>query len=73
MNTNRYILLLLLVLSLATTSVSHARLPNFPPDYIMVRLTSTNLPIVWITVDGRTIDRNERITATMKIIHNGDG
>ena len=73
MNTNRYILLLLLVLSLATTSVSHARLPNFPPDYIMVRLTSTNLPIVWITVEGRTIDRNERITATMKIIHNGDG
>ena len=65
------IVLLLMVLLAAGTAYS--RLPNFPPDYIYVRLTSTNLPIVWMTVDGATIDRNERITAKMKIIHNGDG
>ena len=46
---------------------------NYPPDNVNVQLTSTNLPIVWIDVDGQIIDRDERITARMKIIHNGDG
>lgn len=46
---------------------------NYPPDNEDVQLTSTNLPIVWIDVDGNYIDRYERITARMKVIHNGDG
>ena len=46
---------------------------NFPPDDRRVELTSTNLPIVWIEVDGVTIDRYERIPAHMKIIYNGEG
>ena len=46
---------------------------NFPPDNRGVELTSTNLPIVWIEVKGRTIDRFERINAHMKIIDNGKG
>jgi hypothetical protein len=46
---------------------------NYPPDNQDVKITSTNLPIVWIDVDGQFIDRYERITARMKIIHNGDG
>ena len=46
---------------------------NYPPDNEDVELTSTNLPIVWIDVDGQYIDRYERITARMKIIHNGNG
>ena len=46
---------------------------NYPPDNEYVELTSTNLPIVWLDVDGEYIDREERITAHMKIIHNGDG
>ena len=46
---------------------------NYPPDNQNVRLTSTNLPIVWLNVDGKAIDRDERITARMKVIHNGDG
>ena len=37
-----------------------------------VKLSSTNLPIVWITVDS-TVQRAERVTARMKIIHNGAG
>ena len=46
---------------------------NYPPDNEYVMLKSTNLPIVWLDVDGQVIDRYERITARMKIIHNGDG
>ena len=46
---------------------------NYPPDNESVKLTSTNLPIVWIDVNGAFIDRDVRITARMKIIHNGDG
>lgn len=46
---------------------------NYPPDNENVTLTQTNLPIVFITVDGEIIDRYERITARMKIIDNGDG
>ena len=37
-----------------------------------VTFTSTNLPLVWITVDG-TVQRDEKITARMKIIDNGPG
>ena len=46
---------------------------NFPPDNTDVELTSTNLPIVWIEVRDRTIDRYQRIDAYMKIIDNGKG
>ena len=46
---------------------------NYPPDNEDVQLNSTNLPIVWIDVDGEYIDRDEAITARMKIIHNGNG
>ena len=46
---------------------------NYPPDNDQVQLTSTNLPIVFIEVDGALIDRYERITARMKIINNGPG
>lgn len=46
---------------------------NHPPDDTSVVIDSTNLPIVWIEVDGAMIMRHERITARMKIIHNGKG
>ena len=36
-------------------------------------IDSTNLPIVWIDVDGQMIMRYHRIDARMKIIHNGKG
>lgn len=39
---------------------------NFPPDNANVALDSTNLPIVWVEVDGVTVDRFERIPAHMK-------
>ena len=68
-------LLLLAVAALALAAPSHANSwwDNYRPDNSNVRLTSTNLPIVWIDVDGQYIDRDERITARMKIIHNGNG
>ena len=58
---------------LSLTGTAHAGSGNYPPDNKNVHLTSTNLPIVWINVDGRIIDRYERITAHMKILHNGEG
>ncbi len=60
------------MLTLATTARAWGWW-NYPPDNEEVTLTSTNLPIVWLDVDGQYIDRYERITAQMKIIHNGEG
>ena len=67
-------LLLLAVLALAVAGNASAWSGwNYPPDNENVQLNSTNLPIVWLDVDGEYIDRYERITAHMKVIHNGDG
>ena len=63
----------MIVLAFADVSWANSWWDNNPPDNKNVRLTSTNLPIVWIDVDGKIIDRDDRITARMKIIHNGDG
>ncbi len=68
---NRLLLLVLAVLTFTGTARGWSWW-NYPPDNEYVTLTSTNLPIVWIEVDGEYIDRYERITARMKIIHNGD-
>ena len=68
----RFLLLAVAVLTLSGTARAWSWW-NYPPDYEYVELDSTNLPIVWIDVDGNIIDRDERITARMKIIHNGDG
>ena len=65
-------MLVLLLVAVVDAAMAQSEL-NFPPDNQDVILTSTNLPIVWIDVDGAVIDRDERITARMKIIHNGDG
>ena len=60
-------------MAMAGTVQANSWWDNYKPDNRNVRLTSTNLPIVWIDVDGEYIDREERITARMKIIHNGEG
>lgn len=69
----RLLLLAVAVLMMTGTARAWGWWDNYPPDNEEVQLTSTNLPIVWIDVDGELIDRDERITARMKIIHNGDG
>ena len=69
----RLILLAVAVLTISGSARATSSWWNYPPDNQNVRLTSTNLPIVWIDVDGQYIDRYERITARMKIIHNGAG
>ena len=69
----RLLLLVVAVLMLTGTARASSWWDNYAPDNKKVRLTSTNLPIVWIQVDGQYIDSNERITARMKIIHNGTG
>ena len=68
----RLLLTTALMMMLAFTAcIKPAR--NFPPDDTTVRIDSTNLPIVWIEVNGDSIMRDQRIGAHMKIIHNGDG
>ena len=49
------------------------RADNYPPKNKTIKITHTNLPIVWVDVNGAMILKDERITAHMKIIHNGDG
>ena len=44
-----------------------------PTNNREVKIGRTNLPIVFINTLGSVIQREERITARMKIIHNGDG
>ena len=64
-----------LILSVVCVSLgAHAqRWDNYPPANKYVRLTQTNLPIVFINVNTTMILREERITARMKIIDNGEG
>ena len=69
----KLLLLALALLTLAVPGRANSWWDNYKPDNRNVHLTSTNLPIVWIEVDGQYIDRDVRITARMKIIHNGDG
>ena len=68
----RLLLLVMVMMTLAGTARAWVWW-NYPPDNQDVQVVSTNLPIVWLDVDGRYIDRYERITARMKIIHNGNG
>ncbi len=65
---------LLLCLALCTANIYAQRADNYPPTKnASVTFTETNLPIVFITVDGKMILREERITAKIKIINNGAG
>lgn len=45
---------------------------NFRPSR-NVTFTETTLPLVFINVNGQTIERENRVLATMKIINNKDG
>lgn len=64
---------LLMLLLLALVACRQRESVNFPPVDTGVKLTATNLPIVWVEVGGRDIDRYRRIDARMKIIDNGRG
>ena len=65
-------LIFIAMVALVAVSCRHEKV-NFPPESTGVRLTATNLPIVWIEVDGRTISRTQRIDARLKVIDNGAG
>ena len=64
---------LLLLSLLLSSSVCAQRADNYKPDNKNVVFTETNLPIVFINTQGQMIDRDNRITAKMKIIDNGEG
>ena len=63
--------LILFTLIFLTLTSCGKRPGNFPPDDTSVCLDSTNLPIVWIDVDGDSIMRDKRIGARMTVIDNG--
>ena len=64
---------LLALLCLATPCLAQ-RADNYPPTADAgVALGETNLPIVFINVGGKTIQRESRITARMTIVDNGEG
>ena len=67
------ILLLSAMLVLWGMTMQAQRADNYPPQNKNVTIDHTNLPIVWLEVNGKMILRDERITAHMKLIHNGDG
>ena len=67
------LLILPLVMSLSV-GVCAQRADNYKPtNNRNVKLTRTNLPIVFMNVNGKTIQHEDRITAWCKIIDNGDG
>ena len=61
------------VVTLALGACDKSVVHNFPPEDTGVRLDSTNLPIVWIDVEGDSIMRDTRIGGHMTIIWNGEG
>ena len=70
----KHLFSLLCVVVVGATASFAQRADNYvPTNDRNVKLTETNLPIAFINVKGKTIQRNERITARMKIIDNKDG
>ena len=66
-----YILLLMLLVLSGTASAQSE--PSYRPIYQGVKLDSTNLPIVLIDLNGAVVGTQDRVTAWMTIIHNGEG
>ena len=66
-------LILMMITALALQACVKPVVRNFPPTNTDVKLDSTNLPIVWIEVNGDSIMRDKRIGGRMKIIWNGEG
>ena len=66
-----YILLLLLIVMSGTVNAQGE--PSYRPINQGVKLDSTNLPIVLINLNGAVVGTQDRVTARMTIIHNGDG
>ena len=75
-NTIKALLVSLLTLT-CTTAVAQSERDNYKPTYDrMVKLTETNLPIVFIDLKGQRLAsrwEDRYIAARMKIIHNGEG
>ena len=66
--------ILLLALMLCASFAAAQRSDNYlPTNSTTVELDATNLPIVFLNVNGNTIQRDSRITAWCKIIDNGEG
>lgn len=68
----RKLFLSLLLVSSAIAYAQNTDIGNFKPDNKKVAFTETNLPIVFIDTQNQMIERENRITAKMTIIDNGE-
>lgn len=70
----RLMSLMLMVAALQPSWAQNTEQENYKPSHdANVKLEQTNLPIVFIQVNGKVIQKNNRIVARMKIINNGEG
>ena len=63
----------LMVLALWADAVCLCQAQNYPPEVKDIRIGETNLPIVFINTLGHEIDKENRVSAWMKIVNNPDG
>jgi hypothetical protein len=61
------------IMSAQTRYSGNTNSQNFPPYDTTVKVSSTNLPIVFINVKGQVIERENKVLCTVKIINNSDG
>ena len=62
-----------MVLALWADAVCLCQAQNYPPEVKDIRIGETNLPIVFINTLGHEIDKENRVSAWMKIVNNPDG
>jgi hypothetical protein len=70
---NVYIILFVLVVSVTFYPQRNSVINNSSADQTQIQITSSNLPIVIINTNGQEITSDEKITADMGIIFNGEG
>jgi len=70
---NVYIILFVFVVSVTFYPQRNSVINNSSADQTQIQFTSSNLPIVIINTNGQDITSDEKITADMGIIFNGEG
>ena len=65
--------IIVVVTGLLTSAVGLCQEKNYPPVVKDIRIGVTNLPIVFIQTLGHEIEKDNRVSAWMKIINNVDG
>ena len=62
-----------MVLALWADAVCLCQAQNYPPEVKDIRIGESNLPIIFINTLGHEIEKENRVSAWMKIVNNPDG